>query len=116
MPTSWISEWGREVVEEALDVAVDEADYGYADGWGCLGGGVVWGEAEGEEAGGEEEFGEAHRDGFQCNALALVGDGRERSRLSAMPTEAHPHQQSWRGPRLARCDRAKMTLPAFFPI
>ena len=27
----------REIVEEALDVTVDEADYGYADGWG-LGG------------------------------------------------------------------------------
>jgi len=48
---------GGEVVEEALNVAVDEADYGYADGWGGLGGGIVWGEAGGEEAGGEEEFG-----------------------------------------------------------
>jgi hypothetical protein len=26
-------------------VAVDEADYGYSDGWSCLGGGVVWCEA-----------------------------------------------------------------------
>jgi hypothetical protein len=51
---------GREVVEEALDVAVDQADYGYSDGGGGLGGGVVWGEAGGEEAGREKEFGEAH--------------------------------------------------------
>jgi hypothetical protein len=54
---------GREVVEEALDVAVDEADYGYSDGGG-LGGCFVWGEGGGEENGGEDEFGEAHRDGF----------------------------------------------------
>jgi hypothetical protein len=30
-----------EIVEEALDVAVDEADDGYADGWGGLGGCIV---------------------------------------------------------------------------
>jgi hypothetical protein len=51
---------GGEIVEEALDLAVDQADYGYTDGRGGLGGGVVWGDAEGEETGGEEEFGEAH--------------------------------------------------------
>jgi hypothetical protein len=47
---------GREVVEEALDVAVDEADYGYSDGGFGLGDGVVLGEAGGEETG-KEEFG-----------------------------------------------------------
>jgi hypothetical protein len=47
---------GGEVVEEALDVAVNEADYGYADGWLGLGGCVVLGEAGGEETG-KEEFG-----------------------------------------------------------
>jgi hypothetical protein len=78
----------REVVEEALDVAVDEADDGYSDGCGGLGGGFVGCEAGGEDGRGEEEFGEAHRDGFQCNALALAGDGQERSRLRAMPTLA----------------------------
>jgi hypothetical protein len=79
---------GGEVVEEALDVAVDQADDGYADGGWGLGGCVVWAEAEGEEAGGEEEFGEAHRAGYKCNAAGLGGDGRERSRLRAMPTLA----------------------------
>jgi hypothetical protein len=52
---------------------VDEADYGYSDRRGVLGGGVVWGEAGGEEAGGEEEFGEVHRGGHKCNAPARLG-------------------------------------------
>jgi hypothetical protein len=51
---------GGKVVEEALDVAVDEADDGDSDGWCGLGGGVVLREAGGEETRGEEEFGEAH--------------------------------------------------------
>src|SRR5438445_3186402 len=47
----------REVVEEALDVAVDEADDGYSDGGWGLGGCAVVCEAGGEETGGEEEVG-----------------------------------------------------------
>jgi hypothetical protein len=51
---------GGEVVEEALDVAVDEADDGYADGGGGLGEGVVGSEGGGEDGRGEKEFAEAH--------------------------------------------------------
>jgi hypothetical protein len=75
---------GGQVVEEALDVAVDEADYGYSDWGGGLGGGVVSGEGGGENGGGEKEFGKAHRDGLQCNALARLpemgGSGRAFAR------------------------------------
>jgi hypothetical protein len=51
----------REAVEEALDVAMDQADYGYADGCLALG----WGfDGGGEDCGEEEEFweglGESH--------------------------------------------------------
>jgi len=48
---------GWEVVEEALDVAVDQADDGYADGRSCLGGGDGGYEAGDEDCGGEKEFG-----------------------------------------------------------
>ena len=52
---------GGEVAEEALDVAVDEAYYGYFDGGVCLGRGGEGSEEEGgEEEGGEEEFSEVH--------------------------------------------------------
>jgi hypothetical protein len=40
---------GREVVEEALDVAVDEADYGYSDGRRRLGESAEWNEGESGE-------------------------------------------------------------------
>ncbi len=71
-----------ETVEEALDVAVDEADYGYAEGWVGLGGGVVWGEGGGEIRE-EEEFGEAHSVG-QCNARSC----EETSGFARYPTFA----------------------------
>jgi len=40
---------GGQVVEEALDVAVDEADDGYSDGWRRLGGSAEWNEGESGE-------------------------------------------------------------------
>jgi len=65
----------RQAMEEALDVAVDEADDGYSDGWRRLGGCIVWCEAGGEEAGGEEEFGDAH--GGEMIPFEVVGAAKK---------------------------------------
>src|SRR5216683_6759158 len=82
---------GGEVVEEALDVAVDQADDGYSDGWRRLGGCIVWCEAGGEEAGGEEEFGDAH-DGemilFELVRAAMNDAPVSRKENSCDPVQA----------------------------
>ena len=60
---------GWKVVEEALYVAVDETDDGYADRRSCLGEGDGWDEAGDEDCGREKEFGESHGCGDKCSSL-----------------------------------------------
>jgi alpha-beta hydrolase superfamily lysophospholipase len=72
-------------MEEALDVAVDEADDGYSDGWRRLGGCVVGVEGGGENSEDEEEFGEAHSSGTSVTLLRWRGMGRSGRAFARYP-------------------------------